>query len=159
MVSLYWCPCKTRMGLPPIIQKTDIIPLINLAWDQSFAKVRSNRKAISDRGWNPLNRALLTHPVILKTRIPETNTPDNQPQGTTTQIDPAATSLGETTPPINVIDIGEDQTTVSSITPPSVIAASLNSENGMSGSFITDIPKQKKTLGRPPFQNSKYYVG
>ena len=42
----------------------DIIPLINKAWEQSFVRVDKNKNAIADRGWNPLNRNLLTNDDI-----------------------------------------------------------------------------------------------
>ena len=51
----------------PSILPTDIIPIINHAWDRSFARVESNKKAISDRGWSPLNYNLLTNKQILPT--------------------------------------------------------------------------------------------
>ena len=35
---------------------TDLMPLINRAWVESFARVDKNRNAISNRGWNPLKR-------------------------------------------------------------------------------------------------------
>ena len=50
---------KMRMGLPHTITKTDIFPLCNRAFANSFAQVTSNRHSIADRGRNPLNRALL----------------------------------------------------------------------------------------------------
>ena len=40
---------------------TDLMPLINKSWSQSFARVNKNRNALADRGWNPLNQALLLH--------------------------------------------------------------------------------------------------
>ena len=46
---------------------TDMIPLIVAAWDKSFGRVQSNKKAIADRGWNPLNRNLLLHTDIRAT--------------------------------------------------------------------------------------------
>ena len=51
----------------PTLQTTDLIPLINKAWKQSFARVNKNRNAISSRGWNPLNRNLLLDPLIRQT--------------------------------------------------------------------------------------------
>ena len=54
------------MDVPSIIP-TDIIPIINYAWERSFARVDSSKKAISDRGWGPLNYNLLTHNQILPT--------------------------------------------------------------------------------------------
>jgi hypothetical protein len=46
---------------------TDIIPLVNYAWSRSFAVVESNKKAIWERGWFPLNRNLLLHPSLRET--------------------------------------------------------------------------------------------
>lgn len=57
--------------LPPKLQSTDLIPLINKAWSQSFARISKNKKAILDRGWNPLNKALLTLPEIRATMTDE----------------------------------------------------------------------------------------
>ena len=51
----------------PSLQATDMIPLINKAWKQSFARVSKNRNAIANRGWNPLNRNLLLDPSIRAT--------------------------------------------------------------------------------------------
>jgi hypothetical protein len=47
---------------------TDVVPLLNKAWASSFADPSKGRKALADRGWNPLNRALLTTEKILKTK-------------------------------------------------------------------------------------------
>ena len=46
---------------------TDLMPLINEAWEKSFARVDKNRNAIADRGWNPLNKALLLDPTLRST--------------------------------------------------------------------------------------------
>jgi hypothetical protein len=46
---------------------TDIIPLVNYAWERSFMKVESNKRAICDRGWYPLNRNLLLEPILRET--------------------------------------------------------------------------------------------
>ena len=43
----------------PAFEDTDIIPTINLAWNDSFAHCKTNRDAISTRGWNPWNYSLL----------------------------------------------------------------------------------------------------
>ena len=37
----------------------DILPLVNKCWPPAFADVPNNRKAISERGWNPFCRKLL----------------------------------------------------------------------------------------------------
>ena len=36
-------------------EPTDIIPLLNSAWEKSFAIVSRGRNAIAERGWGPLN--------------------------------------------------------------------------------------------------------
>ena len=46
------------------IKDTDFMPLVNRAWAKSFARIDKNRNAISDRGWNPLNKALLLEPSL-----------------------------------------------------------------------------------------------
>ena len=51
----------------PQILSTDIIPIVNYAWEKSFACVDSNLKAIKSRGWNPLNFNLLTAKQIQPT--------------------------------------------------------------------------------------------
>ena len=43
------------------------MPLINGPWAESFARVDKNRNTISDRGWNPLNKAFLLDPVLRST--------------------------------------------------------------------------------------------
>ena len=58
---------KEALSLPPTIEPYEIIPIINKAWDDSFARVVTNRKAIADRGWWPYNRNLLLHPKIRAT--------------------------------------------------------------------------------------------
>mmetsp|Transcript_19133 Transcript_19133/g.27550 ORF Transcript_19133/g.27550 Transcript_19133/m.27550 type:complete len:177 (-) Transcript_19133:603-1133(-) len=98
------------MGMSPALLKTDIIPIINLAWNQSFSRIDSNKKAISDRGWNPLNRALLKDPAIMKTRVLVQN--DNQqaksrldpPQEPTETVNPPSP-----TPPTEIfVPLDED---------------------------------------------------
>ena len=46
---------------------TDIIPLINRAWVNSFAEVESNKKAIAKRGCFPYNQNLLMHKQFCNT--------------------------------------------------------------------------------------------
>ena len=50
---------RDKLGLGQL-QDTDLIPMINYAWKHSFARIDKNKNAISDRGWNPLNRNILT---------------------------------------------------------------------------------------------------
>lgn len=60
---------KVTMQMPIKIEKTDIIPLCNSAWEKSFARVNLNRKALSERGWFPMNYALLLNEEILLTKL------------------------------------------------------------------------------------------
>jgi len=50
---------KEELGITDGVTDTDMMPIINIAWKNSFARVGKNRQAITNRGWNPLNRALL----------------------------------------------------------------------------------------------------
>ena len=43
----------------PGIYPTDIMTIVNDAWQHSFDRIELNKKAISDRGWGPLNYNLL----------------------------------------------------------------------------------------------------
>ncbi len=45
-----------------------MMPLISRAWHASFAHKALVKKAVAERGWNPLNCCLLLHPEILKTK-------------------------------------------------------------------------------------------
>ena len=47
--------------------RSDIMILIRDTWMEAFGNIESNLKAIGDRGWNPLNKMLLIHPIILAT--------------------------------------------------------------------------------------------
>ena len=62
---------KVKMGMPISITRTDVIPLTNKAFKYSFARKDCNKRAIGRRGWNPLNRALLCHPEVLKAKLDE----------------------------------------------------------------------------------------
>ena len=47
------------------LTKTDVIPIVNYSWKKSFDKAESNRKAIAERGWNPLNYIVLDSPELV----------------------------------------------------------------------------------------------
>jgi hypothetical protein len=70
---------KIKHNLPIALNSEDIIPLVNKSWHSSFANIRTNRKAIAVRGWNPLNRNLLLHKEIKISDTSEsTNTGNNE---------------------------------------------------------------------------------
>jgi hypothetical protein len=53
------------------ILPSDIIPIVNYAWNYSFADIKGNQKAIVQRGWCPLNRNLLLLDELRKTMTEE----------------------------------------------------------------------------------------
>jgi hypothetical protein len=62
---------------------SDIVPLVKMAWQRSFARADKATSAIIKRGWGPLNYALLLHPEIVAKKPPaENNEPSLQEQET-----------------------------------------------------------------------------
>ena len=53
--------------LKEIIDKSDLMLLINIVWNKLFACVGKNRRAITDRGWRPYNRNILTFRIFERT--------------------------------------------------------------------------------------------
>jgi hypothetical protein len=47
---------------------TDVVPIVNYAWERSFAVRKNNTKAILERGWFPTNRALQVNKDVLRTK-------------------------------------------------------------------------------------------
>ena len=86
----------------PSLVPTDIIPLVNIAWDLSFQRVPQNRKAIAERGWGPLNRNLLLYKEIQDTM-------------TKSERETFAEHI-ITSPPMNSVDISTDNSTISDLT-------------------------------------------
>jgi hypothetical protein len=63
------CLLQHKEMFPPIpvrIEKHDIVGLVHEAWNQSFAQVESNKRAIAERGWSPLTYTLLDHPELTR---------------------------------------------------------------------------------------------
>ena len=60
----YWI-CET-------IDKNDLMLLINISWNKSFARVDKDRRAISNRRRGPYNRNILTYSHI-RTTMTETD--------------------------------------------------------------------------------------
>ena len=52
---------KAKLQLDTRIERHDVVGLVHRAWEKSFAKKESNKRAIAERGWNPLNYNLLDH--------------------------------------------------------------------------------------------------
>ena len=53
-----------KRGEKKVFYSSDIIPLINSAWERSFARSTLARHAIAERGWGPLTYNLLLHPCV-----------------------------------------------------------------------------------------------
>ena len=59
---------------------TDIIPLVNMAWKDSFSNATNSKKEIRERGWGQLNYCLLDHPELNKSKATtlSSNNNDNE---------------------------------------------------------------------------------
>jgi hypothetical protein len=55
---------QENSGLVRRVEKSNIVGLVSHAWNQSFAWVESNQKAVAKHGWGPLKYNLLMHPEI-----------------------------------------------------------------------------------------------
>jgi hypothetical protein len=55
---------KIRAGLPPTLERTDIVRTVNVSWQHLFDRVATNKRAIAARGWVPLNYILLDNPEL-----------------------------------------------------------------------------------------------
>ena len=74
---------KEKLMMQLTIQPHEIIVMVNYAWAHSFARCSSNKKAIAERGWYPLNRVLL-----LNRGLRATMTEEEQEREATTGIVP-----------------------------------------------------------------------
>jgi hypothetical protein len=93
---------KTRIGCPTVIEKSDAIPLVNITWTLSFARVDTNKKAIVNRGWYPANRMLLLDAEILKTKAVSTIAVINQPMDDISVLPGTTSSLTTPNPGVNL---------------------------------------------------------
>jgi len=67
---------------------SDIIPMLNMAFEKSFANVKYARTAIAQRGWYPLTYNLLEHPEIKPVR------PSNNSTAAAPDMTPAMAAAG-----------------------------------------------------------------
>jgi len=80
---------------------TDIIPIVNKAWQKSFAYVLFGRKALAERGWNPLDMALLKNKDALDTKQDDASAANTDDALTILTL-AAAASAADGTAPIQV---------------------------------------------------------
>ena len=60
---------KQQRNFEPIkIGLTNIVLILAKAWSDCYGDIHGNVKAILERGWGPLNRGVLHHPDILRTK-------------------------------------------------------------------------------------------
>lgn len=63
---------KSDHNMPIAIASEDIVVLVSAAWPTSFGRIRTNKKAIAERGWYPPNRNLLLHKdIVIETEAEE----------------------------------------------------------------------------------------
>ena len=55
---------KSKLYMEFRIEKHDVVGLVHRCWNKSFQRVDSNKRATSERGWNPLTYNLLDHPEL-----------------------------------------------------------------------------------------------
>ena len=67
---------RMHLGESAKIETFDIIPCVSQAFPVSFGDVDGNRKAIYERGWNPLNRNILLSSKL--TKIVELDSSDSE---------------------------------------------------------------------------------
>jgi hypothetical protein len=58
---------KILSGLPDTLERSDIVRIVNIAWQKSFARVETNKRAIAARGWGSLNYSMFDHPELQET--------------------------------------------------------------------------------------------
>ena len=68
---------RMKLGEPAKIESFDIIPCVARAFPSSFGDVEGNKKAIYERGWNPLNRNILLSSKLSKVVDLDTESEDD----------------------------------------------------------------------------------
>ena len=96
----------------------------------SFAVTKSNRTAIRERGWNPLNRILLQHPQI---RATMTTTEQLQNKALESQ------QMLHFTPQESISSMSRDWSSSFSPSPETILPLKLNYDGGTSGNCIDTI--------------------
>ena len=69
---------KRDRGMSPGIHSFEVMLIVNYALTQSFARKDKNKMAISERGWYPYNRKLLTYSTLRATMTDEDRTKESE---------------------------------------------------------------------------------
>ena len=120
---------KEKHELPLTISPHKIIPMVNHAWAHSFARCIQNKKAIADRGWNPLNRVLLTDDSIRRTMTEQELSLETLEY----HIPPSSTEIVPYAPPLPAI-VPYTSTTITA--PPPDAVEPLNFSQGKAASVL-----------------------
>jgi hypothetical protein len=88
---------KSEHALPFEINKTDVVKLVKNAWNVSFARVETNRKAVLHRGWGPkaLNMNVLKHKEIMGTKPSDAAESNGTSQRISTTMLPSQLNITE----------------------------------------------------------------
>ena len=114
---------KERQGIQEFaIEKEDVVDLVARAWDDSFARIDSNKQAIAERGWNPLNYNCLLNPEIRATMSVKDQEDDRRQR---------QQQQGE--------DDAQQQSTTNRTYASSISAELLNINQGLAGSLVDAI--------------------
>ena len=68
------------------ISRHHVLLIMSKVFNRSFGNVEGNKKAILQRGWNPLNRGCLSHPEVLKSKKVVTLSQQTLSQQTLSQL-------------------------------------------------------------------------
>ena len=82
----------------PRFEPTDIVPLVNMSFPKSFGNRNNAVKAISERGWNPINYNILTNLPSAKNIVDLTTEADSQANAT----DSSSNHTGMLIPKLNI---------------------------------------------------------
>jgi hypothetical protein len=112
---------KELVGGEFAIEKEDVTCLVSRAWQDSFARIHTNKNAIAERGWTPLNYNCLLHPEIASTRWHgcveqdhSNNCGDNDNNdtiivetGNSTNSSNISTAAGASVPPADLLNLSQ----------------------------------------------------
>jgi len=60
---------KNALTLKLTLTMDNIMPLVNKAWNASYAYKELAKKVVALQGWYPLNCGILMYPEVVKTKV------------------------------------------------------------------------------------------
>jgi hypothetical protein len=129
------------------IEKDEIVDLVARAWEDSFARVETNKTAIAERGWGPLNYNILLHDEIQLTSTSQSEHLNSSMEERTiavSTITPAGLNLNR-----GIAGILLDK-----------VIVYRNREDARNGINLDDLARQRKeTALQAIAQNKRYTAG